>query len=165
MPCVGRVIRVLSNNLLGVCPVSSGYVQAYARFIWDMRPFLCDTRLMETTSTLDGSAVAGQMPSDATHKASSGAPKRDRTRTLTKVDRRSVLGKRVVELVQVFTVACDGPWTALRKLKVRTAAENVAVAELARGRLMRGEGGELSDVITAERRAAAACRAIGISTF
>jgi hypothetical protein len=111
--------------------------------------------------------LGGSWPnaSDATHKASSGAPKRDRTRTLTKVDRRSVLGKRVVELVRVFTEASDGPWTALRKLKVRTAAENVAVAELARGRLMRGEGGELSDVITAERRAAAACRAIGISTF
>jgi hypothetical protein len=41
----------------------------------------------------------------------------------------------------------------------------LAVAEMARGALIRGESGNLSEVTAAENRAASACRAIGISVF
>ena len=53
----------------------------------------------------------------------------------------------------------------MRRLKVEKAAQLTAIAELARGDFMRNATGSLSDIILAERRAAAAARALGISVF
>jgi hypothetical protein len=96
------------------------------------------------------------------------APKRVqyyRRRTLTQIDKRGRMGKRIGELVQMFNDAGSGPPTPLRQLKIQSAAELLAIAEQARGALIRGESGNLSEVTAAENRAASACRAIGISVF
>jgi hypothetical protein len=92
-------------------------------------------------------------------------PKRSRKRTLTRVNKRSPAGKRVAELKALFTDAVGGDLTPMRRFKVETAAETVAIAELMRGAILRGEGGNMDEVVRCERRAAAAARAIGISVF
>jgi hypothetical protein len=120
---------------------------------------------METTSTLDSVAGASQTPADVSPLDGIARPKRDRRQTLTKVDRRSVIGRRVYELKELFTSAAGGELTGLRAMKIGIAAETVALAEAARGALLRSEGGNLDEVIRLERRAAAACRAIGVSVF
>jgi hypothetical protein len=83
---------------------------------------------------------------------------------LTTIDKRGVLWKRISELRQVFADALTGAGelSPLRKLKVETAAQAVATAELARGRFMRDGHGDLADLVAAERRADAAVRAIGL---
>jgi hypothetical protein len=52
MPHGGDVIRLLSNNSLGVCPVSSDSVLGYVQIICAMRSNPCDTRLMDNASLL-----------------------------------------------------------------------------------------------------------------
>jgi len=91
--------------------------------------------------------------------------KRDRKLTLTKVDKRGRFGKRVAELTLMFTDAVGGELTAMRRMKVERAAEMTAISELARGDYMRDGAGNLENILLAERRAAAACRAVGISVF
>jgi hypothetical protein len=100
-----------------------------------------------------------------THQPVAVAPKRDRRLTLTKIDRRGRLGKRVAELTAMFTDAVGGELTPMRRLKVERAAQMVAVSEQARGNFMRDGAGNLENILLAERRAASACRAIGISVF
>ncbi len=102
---------------------------------------------------------------DAPQRAAT-APKRSRTRRLTTVDGRSVVFRRVRELTEVFTSALTQAGVELspvRKLKVQTAAETLALAEKARGAFLRGEGGaDLDEVIRAERRADSAVRRLGL---
>lgn len=109
-------------------------------------------------------STAGAAPL-ASCRADGNGPKRDRRLTLTKIDRRGRLGRRVAELQAIFTSAVNGEITPLRRLKLERAAQMTALAELSRGDFMRDGRGTLSDVILAERRAAAACRAVGVSVF
>jgi hypothetical protein len=95
--------------------------------------------------------------------AGSTAPKRDRKLTLTKIDKRGRLGKRVAELNTMFAGAVGGEQTPMRKLKVEQAAQLTALAELARGDFMRDGKGTLDDIVRCERKADQAVRALGIS--
>jgi hypothetical protein len=90
------------------------------------------------------------------------APKRDRRLTLTKIDKRGRLGKRVAELTAMFAAAVGGELTPMRKLKVEKAAQLTALAELARGDFMRDAKGTLDDIVRLERKADQATRALGI---
>ena len=112
---------------------------------------------------------AGQLTADraplAVRQADGNAPKRDRRQLLTKIDGRGRLGRRVAELTAMFTDAVGGELTAMRKLKIEKAAQLTALSELARGSFMRDGAGNLESILLAERRAAAACRAVGISVF
>jgi hypothetical protein len=92
--------------------------------------------------------------------------KRDRRRTLTKIDMRSRLGRRITELSIVFTGALGGSrgeLTPIKKLKIEQAAQLSALAEQARGEIMRGVKGLAGsgDIVRLERAAAAAVRALG----
>jgi hypothetical protein len=91
------------------------------------------------------------------------APKRDRRRRLTKVDRRSQLGKRIVELTAMFTAAVGGELTPMRKLAVDKAAQLTAIAEKARGDFMREGLGTLDDIVRLERKADQAVRALNVN--
>jgi hypothetical protein len=108
---------------------------------------------------------ASQLSADVAHKPAPSTPKVSRRRTLTQIDKRGRMGKRIGELIRMFNEASSGAATPLRQLKIQSAAELLAVAEMARGALIRGESGNLSEVTAAENRAASACRAIGISIF
>jgi hypothetical protein len=90
-------------------------------------------------------------------------PKRDRRLTLTKIDKRGRLGKRIAELTEIFAAAIGGELTPWRKLKVEKAAQLTAIAELARGDFMRDDKGTLDDIVRCERKADQAVRALGIS--
>jgi hypothetical protein len=91
------------------------------------------------------------------------APKRDRRLTLTKIDKRGRLGKRVAELTAMFAAAVSGELTAMRKLKVDKAAQLTALTELARGDFMRDGKGTLDDIVRLERKADQAVRALGLT--
>jgi hypothetical protein len=91
----------------------------------------------------------------------SPAPKRSRAKLLTKVDRRSQLGKRIVELTQMFSAAIGGELTPMRRLAVDKAAQLTAIAEQARGAFMRDGVGTLDDIVRLERKADQAVRALG----
>lgn len=106
-------------------------------------------------------STAGAAPL-ASRRADGNAPKRDRRLTLTKIDRRGRLGKRVAELTAMFAAAVGGELTAMRKLKVEKAAQLTAIAELARGDLMRDGRGTLDDIVRLERKADQAVRSLGI---
>jgi hypothetical protein len=92
------------------------------------------------------------------------APRRSRKRTLTKVNRGSILGKRIDELKALFIAALNvGELSPLLRLKIDEAAQLKALAELARGDFMRGDRhASLDDIIRAERRGEQAVRALGI---
>jgi len=85
----------------------------------------------------------------APHGASSNAdatPKRIRRRTLTRVDKRTSVARRITELRALFTAALAGAGlelSPLRQLKIEQAAQAMAVAELARGKYMRDGAGDL----------------------
>jgi hypothetical protein len=117
-----------------------------------------------TDLTFAARSTAAVLPSPAPQRAAV-APKRDRRLTLTKLDRRGRFGRRVAELTAMFTDAIGGELTPMRRLKVERAAQMVAVSEQARGNFMRDGAGNLEGILLAERRAAAACRAVGISVF
>jgi len=105
------------------------------------------------------------MPLQASH-AASGAPKRRRSRAivLTRVDRRTALGKRIAELTALYLAALggDAALSAMKRMKVGEAAQLKALAELARGDFMRDGKGSLDDIVRIERKANAAERALGI---
>jgi hypothetical protein len=90
------------------------------------------------------------------------APKRDRRQTLTKIDKRLPLGKRIAELTSMFTAAVGGEPTPVRRLAVDKAAQLTAIAEQARGAFMRDATGTLDDIVRLERKADQAVRALGI---
>jgi hypothetical protein len=93
------------------------------------------------------------------------APRRSRKRTLTKVNRGSILGKRIDELKALFTEAFAADnLTPMRREKIGEAAQLKAMAEAERGAWMRGEARcDLDELMRLERRADAAIRAIGIT--
>src|ERR1700677_96190 len=126
---------------------------------------------MDTASSLSTSrpaegpspqSPADVFPSPAQQRAAS-APKRDRRLTLTRIDRRGRLGKRIAELAAMFAVAVGGELTPMRKLKVDKAAQLTAIAELARGDFMRDGKGTLDDIVRLERKADQAIRALGLT--
>jgi hypothetical protein len=92
------------------------------------------------------------LPSQAKQDAVA-LPKRDRRLTLTKIDKRGRLGKRVAELTAIFAAAVGGELTAMRKLKIEKAADLTAMAEQARGDFMRDGKGTLDDIVRLERKA------------
>jgi hypothetical protein len=104
------------------------------------------------------------LPSQAKQDAVA-LPKRDRRLTLTKIDKRGRLGKRVAELTAIFAAAVGGELTAMRKLKIEKAADLTAMAEQMRGDFMRDGKGTLDDIVRLERKADQAARALGISVF
>jgi hypothetical protein len=114
---------------------------------------------------LEAAEIPAVEANKAALKAAPNAPKASRRRTLTQIDKRGRMGRRIGELIRMFNEASSGSPSPLRQLKIQSAAELLAVAEQARGALIRGESGNLSEVTAAENRAAAACRAIGISIF
>lgn len=94
-----------------------------------------------------------------------GAPKprRSRKRTLTTVDRRTRVWKRIAELTALFTAALGGAEaTPIRRMKIEQAAQLAALAEIARGRFMRNGDGTVDDIVRLERKADGAVRALGI---
>jgi hypothetical protein len=112
---------------------------------------------------------ASEMATDATRiDAGRGAgvrvKRRKRVRLPPKVDKRSRIGRRAVELKTLFTTALEAQGrelTELLKFKVDSAAEAQAMAEAGRQRYMRGEGSDrLEAVVTAERRADALVSAL-----
>jgi hypothetical protein len=109
-------------------------------------------------------SVAHQSPPRARSRAD-GAPKRSRKRTLTAIDKRTVLGKRLIELRELFTAVLTATGVELspmRRLQIDQASQALATAEHARGLYMREGHGDLADLITAERRADSAIKAIGL---
>jgi hypothetical protein len=92
------------------------------------------------------------------------APRRSRKRTLTKVNRGSVLGKRIDELKTLFASAfAADDLTPMRREKIGAAAQLQAMAEAERGAWMRGEARcDLDELVRLERRATQAVKAIGI---
>jgi hypothetical protein len=110
------------------------------------------------------SSVADVSPQPARSKVVS-SPKRSRVRKLTTVDRRTVAAKRIAELRALFTnelLSAGAELTPLRRFHVQAAAEAVAMAEAGRGRFLRGQATDLSDVVSAERVAALAVRRLGL---
>ena len=91
-----------------------------------------------------------------------GLPKRDRRLTLTKIDKRGRLGKRIAELTEMFAAAIGVDLTPMCNLKVEKAAQLTAIAESARGDFMREGKGTLDDIVRLERKADQAVRALGI---
>ena len=89
--------------------------------------------------------------------------KRDRSKRLTKIDMRSVLGQRVKELTKAFSEALGTEQSILRRMAIERAAQLTAIAEKARGKLMRDGAGTLDDLVRLERKADQAVRALGIS--
>ncbi len=90
-------------------------------------------------------------------------PKRDRRRYLTKIDKRTAFGRRVMELRSVFAESLGAAeMTPLRRLKIREAAELKAIAERARGDWMRDGAGNLDDIVRIERKADLAFQALNI---
>jgi hypothetical protein len=89
--------------------------------------------------------------------------KRDRRRTLTKIDMRSRLGKRIAELTTLYSAALGGDrgeLSPVRKLKIVHAAQLTALSEQALGDQLRGGKGT-GDIVRLERAAASAVRALG----
>ena len=125
---------------------------------------------------------AGQMAADVSPPQAKqnaiGAPKRDRRLSLTKIDRRGRLGRRVAELTGIFIAALGGELTPLKRMRVEKAAGEVtplklecireaaqlkALAEAERGSWMRGESKcSLDELIRLERFAAAAVEELGL---
>lgn len=106
--------------------------------------------------------VADSAPVAVAH-CDRATPKRVRRRTLTKIDRRGRLGRRIDELVSLFPTALgDSDVSPLRLERVREAAQLKALAERVRGEFMREGTGELADIVSLERRAEQAVRALGI---
>jgi hypothetical protein len=107
-------------------------------------------------------STADILPAQA-QQGAAVAPKRVRRLTLTKVDKRGRLGKRIAELTAMFAAAVGGEQTPMRKLKVEKAAQLTAIAELARGAYMRDAQGSLDDIVRLERKADQAVRALGMT--
>jgi hypothetical protein len=91
-------------------------------------------------------------------------PRRSRAQTLTGVDKRTTLGKRIAELKALYIDALGGAdaLSPMMRLKVDEAAQLKALAERARGDYLRDGTGSLDDVVRIERKASAAERALRI---
>jgi hypothetical protein len=92
------------------------------------------------------------------------APRRSRKRTLTKVNRGSIIGKRIDELKALFTAALgDDALAPMRRMRIAEAAELKALAEKARGDYLRDGVGVLDDIVRIERKADQAVRGLRIN--
>jgi len=91
-------------------------------------------------------------------------PRRSNKIILTGVDKRTALGKRIVELKALFVEALGGvdAISAIKRMKVDEAAQLKALAELCRGDFMRDAKGNLDDIVRIERKAEHAVRALRI---
>ncbi len=93
-------------------------------------------------------------------------PKRSRVRTPTTLDGRTIVFRRVAALRALFSTSLAEAGlelTPMRRMRVETAAQTLALAELARGKYLRGEGdADLDEVIRAERRADSAVKRLGL---
>jgi hypothetical protein len=91
-------------------------------------------------------------------------PRRSRAIILTRVDRRTAMGKRIAELTTLYLAALGGEaaQSPLKRMKIGEAAQLKALAELSRGDLMRDGKGSIDDIVRIERKASAAERALGI---
>jgi hypothetical protein len=107
-------------------------------------------------------STADILPAQA-QQGAAVAPKRDRRLTLTKIDKRGRLGKRIAELRAIFIAALgdEAELSAMKRLKVEKAAQLTALAELARGDFMRDGKGTFDDIVRLERKADQAVRALG----
>jgi len=134
-----------------------------------MRANSCDIRRMDTVSSLStfrpaigDSAIATPSPRPMS-ETDAPSPRRSRAKKLTAVNRSSRIGKRIDELKALFTEALgEDALTPMRRMRITEAAELKALAEKARGDYLRGEGGNLAEVVSAERRADQAVRGLGI---
>jgi hypothetical protein len=117
-------------------------------------------------SHAEGDELGTRLFTDIAPQRADGARRYPRRRGLTRLDRRTALAKRIAELRALFTaeLAAGGETTLspMRQLKVEQAAHALAVAELARGRYMRDGDGDLTELLTAERRADAAIRKLAL---
>ena len=97
--------------------------------------------------------------SDGITRATSAKYKPNKRRARVLIDKRSVLGRRVKELVQVFHARlgpdADDPIMAAA---VARAAETVALSENLRARMLRGEAVSADDVLRTTRAADALTR-------
>lgn len=91
-------------------------------------------------------------------------PRRSRAIVLTRVDRRTALGKRIAELTAIYTAAIgsDDALSEMKRLRIGEAAQLKALAERARGDYLRDGSGSLDDVVRIERKASAAEHSLGI---
>jgi hypothetical protein len=91
-------------------------------------------------------------------------PALSRALTLTRVDRRGRMGKRIAELRAIYVAALGGPdaLSPIKRMRVDEAAQLKALAELARGDFMRDGKGSIDDIVRIERKASAAERVLGI---
>ena len=113
------------------------------------------------SSSVDSQLLAVAAPLSV-RSESDGRPKRDRRLTLTKIDRRGRLGRRVAELTALFAASISGEPSPMMRLKIEKAAQLTAIAELARGDFMRDGKGTLDDIVRLERKADQAVRALGL---
>jgi hypothetical protein len=107
------------------------------------------------------------MPADSlpirAHSVAAKPPKRDRRKLLTKIDRRSPVGRRIDALKELFTAALSqDEISALKHLRIAEAAELKALAEQARGEYLRGGDVLLDDLVRIERKADHAVRGLGM---
>ncbi len=94
-----------------------------------------------------------------------GPKRRTRVGPLSKVDKRTVAGKRVGELKRLFASELTSAGleiTPMRQLKIDAAAQAVALAETARSRFLREGQGDVADLVAVQRSADAAVRRIGL---
>jgi hypothetical protein len=91
-------------------------------------------------------------------------PKRVRRLTLTKIDGRGRLARRIKELTNGFLALIPlEQITVTKRAQIDRAAQMTALAEEQRGRLMRHEiGVDQADVLRWERKAEAAVKALGL---
>jgi hypothetical protein len=111
-------------------------------------------------------STAIAVPSQGAHPAADAPkPRRSRAIVLTRVDRRTALGKRIAELTAIYVAALGGidAISPIKRLKVADAAQLRALAELARGEHLRAGSGVLDDIVRIERKASAAEKALGIA--
>lgn len=96
--------------------------------------------------------------------ADSAKPRCSRAIVLTRVDRRTALGKRIAELTAIYTSALgsDDALSEMKRLRIGEAAQLKALAERARGDYLRDGSGSLDDIVRVERKASTAERALGI---
>ena len=77
------------------------------------------------------------MPTLVRSSAAVAPKRRVRRRLLTKIDKRTALGKRIAELEALFVGAIpEAELSPLRRLRIGEAAQLTALAEKARGILM-----------------------------
>jgi hypothetical protein len=104
---------------------------------------------------MQSSASAGDRPK----------PRRSRAQSLTHLDKRGRLAKRIAELKAIYVAALGGSegLSPIKRLRVDEAAQLKALAEQVRGEYLRtGAGVVVDDIVRLERKASAAERGLGI---